>query len=836
MCNNSCSNKNHSVRYIVLLLLAFLLTACSSGGDDDDPGSPPEITLNGSSSISLSVGETYSEPGATATDKEDGDITSSIIITGSVNTSVPGSYTLRYNVTDSDGASATEVTRTVNIEDTTAPVINLLGDNPLSMIVGTTYTELGATATDNVDGDISANIVIDPSAVNSGAVGTYTVTYNVSDAAGNVAIEVTRSVEVLANGSDVVAPEITLNGDNPLTIEAGETYSELGASASDNVDGDLTSGIVIDATAVNTGVPGSYDVTYTVSDAAGNTTVVTRTVDVEDTTSPIITLLGDNPLEVLVGATYTDPGATASDTLDGNISAEIVVGGDSVATGSVATFTVTYNVSDAAGNAATEVSRTVNVINVAPTIDSFSINPDPAYIDVNTPFSWSVSDANGDALTCMLDVDNDGTDDYTINNCDTTTSQSHIFSSTGDFTARLTVDDGIATPVFSTLDFSVIEPLVTSVSVNGPAVAGERLLYTITVANMTLQPIESVAVSLVVPTELTFHNTRDIEPNPTGCSTTCSPTQEANWSLGTLAAGESRTITVNALVDAATLNGVSITLPVTYSATGISNIQINKTVEVFNTPSADLALSASTDPVVANETFTYQIDVGNTSAGALTSTELRAFLPSGVTVNAISDGGAEVATGEVVWSVASLNSGASVYREITVVADGVAVGDTLTLTAIISHDGGLEIDHRSEFSVSVGETTGIASLLSVDIVATPQPVASSGILDYTVTVTNGYGLPVDDINVQLRVPAELTFHNTGDVEPDPTGCSTTCSPTQEANWNLGTLAAGASQIITINATVAAGLADGTMIVAPIRVTATSMEETINLQHTTVIEN
>ena len=211
-------------------------------------------------------------------------------------------------------------------------------------------------------------------------------------------------------------------------------------------------------------------------------------------------------------------------------------------------------------------------------------------------------------------------------------------------------------------------------------------------------------------------------------------------------------------------------------------------------------------------------------------------MPSGVTVNAISDGGAEVATGEVVWSVASLNSGASVYREITVVADGVAVGDTLTLTAIISHDGGLEIDHRSEFSVSVGETTGIASLLSVDIVATPQPVASSGILDYTVTVTNGYGLPVDDINVQLRVPAELTFHNTGDVEPDPTGCSTTCSPTQEANWNLGTLAAGASQIITINATVAAGLADGTMIVAPIRVTATSMEETINLQHTTVIEN
>ena len=55
-------------------------------------------------------------------------------------------------------------------------------------------------------------------------------------------------------------------------------------------------------------------------------------------------------------------------------------------------------------------------------------------------------------------------------------------------------------------------------------------------------------------------------------------------------------------------------------------------------------------------------------------------------------------------------------------------------------------------------------------------------------------------------------------------------------WNLGTMAADASQIITIDATVAASLVDGTLIVTPVRVTATDMEDTINLQHTTVIEN
>ena len=121
--------------------------------------------------------------------------------------------------------------------------------------------------------------------------------------------------------------------------------------------------------------------------------------------------------------------------------------------------------------------------------------------------------------------------------------------------------------------------------------------------------------------------------------------------------------------------------------------------------------------------------------------------------------------------------------------------------------------------------------------ATPQSVASNGILAYTVTVNNGYGLPVDGVNVQLRVPAELSFSNSVDASPNPTGCGNYgCNPAEEASWYLGSLAAGASQIITINATVAASLVNGTLIVAPVRVTATDMEDTIDLRHTTVIDN
>lgn len=75
----------------------------------------PVITLTGASTINLTVGDSFTDPGATATDNIDGNLTSSIIVTGSVNTSVQGTYTLNYNVSDAAGNAATQVSRTVNV-------------------------------------------------------------------------------------------------------------------------------------------------------------------------------------------------------------------------------------------------------------------------------------------------------------------------------------------------------------------------------------------------------------------------------------------------------------------------------------------------------------------------------------------------------------------------------------------------------------------------------------------------------------------------------------------------------------------------------------------------
>ena len=85
---------------------------------------------------------------------------------------------------------------TNNNSDNTSPIITLLGESVVTVEVGSNYVDAGATATDDVDGDLTASIITS-SGVDISTVGTYLVTYNVSDTAGNAATEVIRTVNVV---------------------------------------------------------------------------------------------------------------------------------------------------------------------------------------------------------------------------------------------------------------------------------------------------------------------------------------------------------------------------------------------------------------------------------------------------------------------------------------------------------------------------------------------------------------------------------------------------------------------------------------------------------------
>jgi len=155
---------------------------------------PPVITLVGGDTT-LECGAPYVEPGYSATDNYDGDITDKVVVTGSVNSTSPGAYGLWYNVKDSSGNPAPQKVRFVEVTDSTPPVIILLGDNPMTIQVGTPYVEPGFTASDSCGGDVTPFVVVSGS-VDSNTVGTYTLVYSAADWSANLA-QVTRTVNVV---------------------------------------------------------------------------------------------------------------------------------------------------------------------------------------------------------------------------------------------------------------------------------------------------------------------------------------------------------------------------------------------------------------------------------------------------------------------------------------------------------------------------------------------------------------------------------------------------------------------------------------------------------------
>ncbi|WP_373031144.1 immunoglobulin-like domain-containing protein [Sulfurovum sp.] len=327
----------------------------------------PVITLIGDNFEDTLLGGNYVESGATALDNTDGDISVNISIDASaVDTNTLGSYVVTYNVQDAAGNAATQVTRTVNVIDTVAPVITLVGDAVVNLSVGDSYVEAGATVMDNSGEIIVAQIT---GVVDTATPGTYTVYYNAKDAAGNVATQVTRTVNVV----DVVAPVVTLSGANPQTLEVKTDYVELGATATDTVDG--TRDITINTTLVDMSTLGSYIVTYTATDVQGNVGDATRTVNVVDTTAPVITLTGSASITLIEGEVFDDQGATCTDNYD----AECSVTASGTVDTAIGSYTITYSATDSSGNATTEVSRTINVVeNTAPV---FTL-PSTYYMDV----------------------------------------------------------------------------------------------------------------------------------------------------------------------------------------------------------------------------------------------------------------------------------------------------------------------------------------------------------------------------------------------------------------------------------------------------------------------
>jgi Domain of unknown function (DUF5011)/Putative Ig domain len=163
--------------------------------------------------------------------------------------------------------------------DTTPPVITVLGTNPLSLTVGTAYTEAGATCVDNKDPSCT---VVTTGTVNIATAGSYAITYTATDTAGNVS-SMTRTVNVvapadpapIAGGAFAALADMTVSdvaGSPIFPINAGGVTDPLGRTIVYTATG-LPAGLSIDS--VTGVISGIYDANGTVTNGGYETFNVT---------------------------------------------------------------------------------------------------------------------------------------------------------------------------------------------------------------------------------------------------------------------------------------------------------------------------------------------------------------------------------------------------------------------------------------------------------------------------------------------------------------------------------------------------------------------------------
>jgi subtilisin family serine protease len=310
--------------------------------DDNGPAvaPPPDITVEATGPLTaVALGN------ASAMDLVDGPLTATPDTTGPF---AVGAHTVTWTAVDGAGKTGSAIQH-VTVTDTTAPLVTPPADISVTVSRAGDSVPLGAAATamDLVDGPLPAI----PDHGGPFTVGSYLVTWNAVDGAGNVG----SAVQHVTVALDDTPPVVTAPPD--ITVEATGTLTEvpLGAAAAlDNVDGPLT------ATADDVGpyAVGAHTVTWTAVDAAGNKGVARQHVTVVDTTPPAVTPPADLTLDAAGYLTAPDLGtAQAVDLVSGSVDVVPDQRGPFVS----GRHTITWRATDGAGNTAT-ATQTVDII------------------------------------------------------------------------------------------------------------------------------------------------------------------------------------------------------------------------------------------------------------------------------------------------------------------------------------------------------------------------------------------------------------------------------------------------------------------------------------------
>ncbi len=687
----------------------------------------------------------------------------------------------------------------------------------------------GGTCTASGSGNINGTVNLP-----AGGSVTYTATCAISPAATgsltNTATvsSTTTSDSNTADNSATDTDTLTAQADLAVTKTDGVTTATAGGSvtytitASNSGPSNATGATVADT------FPASLTCTWTCAGAGGGTCTASGSGNINSTVnlpsggsvtytasctvSAAATGTLSNTATVTAPAGVTDPApgnnsATDSDTLAAQ--ADLSITKTDGVTTAIAGGSVTYTITASNSGPSNATGATV--------ADTFPVSLTCTWTCVGAGGGTCTASGSGN-INSTVNLPSGGSVTYTAS-CTVSAAATGTLSNTATVTAPAGVTDpapgnNSATDT-DTLGASA-DLSVTKTDAFDPAVGGINFNYTITVTNAGPSTAASVSLSDTLPAGTTFVSLSS--PGGWSCTT---PAVGAGGTItctnASLAVG-SAVFTLTVAIAPSTTGTISNTATVSAATADPNPGNNSATATTLIGSAADISVTKvdTPDPVLAGSNLTYTITVGNAGPSNAPTASLTDTLPSGTTFVSLSSPGgwscttpAVGAGGTVTCSNPSMPLGSAVFTLTVQVASSVADGTVISNTATVAEIAS-DLNPGNESATATTTVSHPASPASVSGTKTAAgPFTPGSTLVYTVVLTNsGPGTQGDNPGNELTdvLPAGLTLVSATATS----GTAAVNVGTRTVTWN-GSIPAGGSVTITINATIDANVAPGTTI-------------------------
>lgn len=367
-------------------------------------------------------------------------------------------------------------------------------------------------------------------------------------------------------------------------------------------------------------------------------------------------------------------------------------------------------------------------------------------------------------------------------------------------TARASVSDttvpqnSARTSIVAALATNV--PLVARIAVNpNPTIAGATLRAVITVGNQSASDYGSVTVRLCVPDSLTLFSGRSYPDTAGGGGYSVGDIPA--WNLGTLRAGQTRTILVPFSVTSGLSPGALRQLYARVDAANGIRAQSVQVAVVDSSPVLTLAVDEDRDPVAAGESLTYSVAIGNPTNVDSPNVTLRAAIPTGTSFVSAT-GGATESGGIVTWNLGTVGRGRSGTRSFTVRLNNDVPSGSL-LTARVTAEDTLDPQNTARTITHTSVRPGVPLAFGFSFASNL----------YTMSLSNRGSADLGGVTVYGFTPDYHTIFS-GTTIPAPDGGGG-YSAGDLARWTLGSVFAGQTRTITVPLNLSSNAVNGTLM-------------------------